>query len=584
MDKFLPLSLVLFVLVSVSTQAFTSSIHAPAVLSNQDKGIITVISLNITQGNGTISVGGPDSVGSSTIQSAQDAVQYASYYTGITESDYNFDFYIGNTTNVSGPSAGLAMTLLTISAIDQKQLLQNFTLTGTILPNGDVGMIGGVYDKISAARTDNLKYVLVPSAPEGSFEYLLYYISQQAFGIKVIEVSNVTDAIPYAFGNSSSIHKPLSLNVSNFLNTFTNLNVTDAKKMCSLCNSESFRNLTAFTFNMTANEINNISGNYSAVKTDMLSLLNQYKEIGSKGYSYTAADLSFLEYIDAFVLSNSANLTLSKSYTISSHTYSYCSSLTPPVLTGSNYEFVLGGELRQSWALYTINQSENVIKSAQTTDDLVRVLSTLAEANAWCNAANIMYGEASNISGEPVSYSDSIIKNATELVSEIKASSELSQSMYGITALQDYAQGEYGAAIYSAVYAKATFTSQGNLSEGYLRNATLLQIKNISSGIWSSEFANEALFYLQEANMTSDATQKDAYIAEAYSSAVLASSFNNANKLLSSSFLPGSSISSSEEFITIEKQISQLYIMVFFIAILLAIILILILVILLHRK
>ncbi len=584
MDKLIPIFSILFIIMSVSAHAFTAYIHAPAVLSNEDRGIITVISLNVTSGNGTIAVNGPDSVGSSTIQSAQEAVQYASYYTGINESRYNFDFYIANTTNVSGPSAGLAMTLLSISAIIQKPLLQNFTLTGTILPNGGVGLIGGVYDKIGAAKADNLGYVLVPSTSEGSFEYLLYYISQQAFGIKVIEVPNVSDAIPYTFGDSASSQKPLGLNLSDFLDNFTNLNVTAARTRCTLCNSGDFKNLTKFTFNMTSNEIKGITGNYSNVRSGMLSLLSQYEDISAKGYSYTAADLSFIEYLDAFVLANSENLTPSRAYNISSLTYSYCSSLTQPELTGSNYEFVLGGELRQSWALYTINQSEATIKSAQTTDDLVRALYTLGEANAWCNAANVMYNEASSIGGEPVSYSNSIINNATESVSEIKSSPALSQSMYGITAIQDYAQGNYGAAIYSSLYAKAGLLGAGNLSVSYLRNATISNISNSTSGIWPSEFANEAFFYLQEADNASSTSQKSGYLSEAYSAAILSSEFNKADQMLISSFIPGSSANSVKEFVTIEKQISQLYVMVFLIAILLAIILILLLVILLHRE
>ena len=49
-----------------------------------------------------------------------------------------------NFANVSGPSAGTAMTLLALSPLSHKKLLDNFTVTGVINYNGTIGEIGGV--------------------------------------------------------------------------------------------------------------------------------------------------------------------------------------------------------------------------------------------------------------------------------------------------------------------------------------------------------------------------------------------------------------------------------------------------------
>jgi len=75
-------------------------------------------------------------------------------------SDYNFSYIIEDkNVSVSGPSGGLAFTLDAISALSHEPLLHDFTLTGTISPDGSVGEIGGVYDKVAAAKTHNLKFV-----------------------------------------------------------------------------------------------------------------------------------------------------------------------------------------------------------------------------------------------------------------------------------------------------------------------------------------------------------------------------------------------------------------------------------------
>ena len=92
------------------------------------------------------------------------------------------------------------MTLLTLSGIEQKPLFGNFTVTGTINPDGSVGTIGGVYDKIQAAKSVGSEFILVPYVNNTTSEYLLYYLSQQTYSTPVIEVKNITQAIPYAFG------------------------------------------------------------------------------------------------------------------------------------------------------------------------------------------------------------------------------------------------------------------------------------------------------------------------------------------------------------------------------------------------
>ena len=162
----------------------------------------TNVTLVVNQGTGKITVNnGSALVALDTLQSIQTAVAYATGYLNVSPSRYNFDFIIGNNdSNVSGPSAGLAMTLLTLSGLEQRPLFSNFTVTGTISSDGSVGAIGGVFDKVQAAKSTGSRFILVPYVNNTTSDYLLYYLSQQTYGTPVVEVKNVTQAIPYAFG------------------------------------------------------------------------------------------------------------------------------------------------------------------------------------------------------------------------------------------------------------------------------------------------------------------------------------------------------------------------------------------------
>lgn len=65
---------------------------------------------------------------------------------------------------IDGPSAGAMMTLALLSALQERSLPQDFAFTGTILPNGSVGKVGGVIQKVEAAAKAGKKRVLLPAS------------------------------------------------------------------------------------------------------------------------------------------------------------------------------------------------------------------------------------------------------------------------------------------------------------------------------------------------------------------------------------------------------------------------------------
>jgi ATP-dependent Lon protease len=89
--------------------------------------------------------------------------------------------------NVDGPSAGLAITLATFSAVTGVPARQDIAITGEVSLNGQVKAIGGVYEKIYGAKQAGMKTILIPLENAKGV--------QQIHGIEVAFVSDVKQAL-----------------------------------------------------------------------------------------------------------------------------------------------------------------------------------------------------------------------------------------------------------------------------------------------------------------------------------------------------------------------------------------------------
>lgn len=513
--------------------AYTTYIHAPAVETAQNIGVITTISLNVTPGNGAVSIKGPAIVGQDTLTSAQTAAAAASAYTGLNQMNYNFTYQIdGGSSNVSGPSAGLAFTLLAIDGLRQQNLYNNFTVTGTISQNGAVGEVGGVYDKIKAAKSSGIiNYVLVPVAQQISSTdptYVSYYMAQQKFGLPIIEVSNVSQALQYSSIYPAGKVAPFSFNITRnyYLKSMPAANVS-----CANCNMSYFRAFENFTFNFTRGTVNQIGGSLSGSQSNINTNLANYQKIAARGYLYQAADLAFLQYPNDFVLANANKLNKSQAGSIISNISTYCSDLTPPQLTSSNYEYVIGGEIRQGWAEQTIAEANSLLNSSQITDDVIQSLYTAAPAYAWCSAVNELYGIGSKIGGTPVTFSSNA---KTQALNAINSASSRGSSIYLVGAQMAYNKSQYGAALYDAAYATSFGLPLPSGNSTQVASIVEANAANTTFGVWPSQFENSALFYLYEAGVRG---MDNTNVSAAYATSELAINLDKANQMLTQSFM-----------------------------------------------
>lgn len=142
---------------------------------------------------------------------------------------------------VAGPSAGGAITLLTMSLLSGIPLSDEISITGTINSGGIIGPVGGIKEKLDAASAEGIKKVLIPEGEryiEGENESNLSGVSNntldlveygKSIGLKVIEVSDINEAL-YQFSGKKLENDNYSLVVD------LDYNSTMASLANELCN------------------------------------------------------------------------------------------------------------------------------------------------------------------------------------------------------------------------------------------------------------------------------------------------------------------------------------------------------------
>ena len=107
--------------------------------------------------------------------------------TGKNMNDYDLHVNIVVGGNVDGPSAGIAMLLAIISAIEEIPLRQDIAVTGEVSIQGKIKPVGSIREKLHAAEQVGLKEVLIPVDNTND-------ICHQS-GIKITPVTTVVEAL-----------------------------------------------------------------------------------------------------------------------------------------------------------------------------------------------------------------------------------------------------------------------------------------------------------------------------------------------------------------------------------------------------
>jgi ATP-dependent Lon protease len=136
-------------------------------------------------------------------ESAEIAYSYVTGNSGLLGVDQSFfaDAMIhlhvpAGATPKDGPSAGITMTTALISLARGRKIRRSLAMTGEISLTGQVLPVGGIREKVIAARRMKIRNLVLPEANRGDFEEVPDYISK---GVKVNFVSHYEEVLELVF-------------------------------------------------------------------------------------------------------------------------------------------------------------------------------------------------------------------------------------------------------------------------------------------------------------------------------------------------------------------------------------------------
>ncbi len=118
------------------------------------------------------------------------------YLSKIYEYDVNRKVTISFDNSEGGPSGGLMLSLAIYNRLVEEDLTKGRTIvgTGTISEDGSVGEIGGVKHKVLGANSGNADVFFVP---EENYEEAINYAKEKGYGLNIVKVKTLDDAIDY---------------------------------------------------------------------------------------------------------------------------------------------------------------------------------------------------------------------------------------------------------------------------------------------------------------------------------------------------------------------------------------------------
>lgn len=164
-------------------------------------GDILQIEVNVMKGKGNLSLTGK--LGEVMQESAKAAFSYARANAksfGITDEFWKTkDIHIHipeGATPKDGPSAGITIATALISALTNKKIRDGLAMTGELTLRGNVLGIGGLNEKLLAAKRFNIKTVLIPFENERELSEIKDEVKK---GIKIISVKKMDEVLKEAF-------------------------------------------------------------------------------------------------------------------------------------------------------------------------------------------------------------------------------------------------------------------------------------------------------------------------------------------------------------------------------------------------
>jgi len=109
---------------------------------------------------------------------------------GIDVANYDVHVNVIGGGQIDGPSAGLAVVLAMLSAIQRRPLRQDVAVTGEVSIQGKIKQVGGIAEKIYGARQAGMRKIVVPEENHQD-------VPADVKGIDVVCASTIDDVLAH---------------------------------------------------------------------------------------------------------------------------------------------------------------------------------------------------------------------------------------------------------------------------------------------------------------------------------------------------------------------------------------------------
>ncbi len=210
-------------------------VYAPAV-SSGGGGVLTKIQLVVAYpGSGRLFFSSLPYSEVETQGAARVAAFIASIIAGVDYEEYDYYVLIESSVPlIGGPSAGGLITVGFTALLLNTTILPNITMTGMINPDGTIGPVGGLKEKLEAATSAGFKVFLIPSG-QRIYSYPVYVEERRGplvigrvryesidlveygktLNVSVYEVSNILEALEYFTGLKFNIQTTMHSEIEN---------------------------------------------------------------------------------------------------------------------------------------------------------------------------------------------------------------------------------------------------------------------------------------------------------------------------------------------------------------------------------
>ncbi len=498
-NKFLTSFVISLVFLTSISFAQTFEAFAKIVgVDSQGRGIVGNISVEIQPGKGRVLVDTTPLQGIYTQDSERVAVKVASDITGFGFSDYDviYNIVTMSANSVEGPSAGGAMTLATIAAIQDKHLSSYFSMTGTINEDHTIGKVGGILAKVKAAADNGITLFLIPKGESIQYQYVRQIktpspgwrvetvepvevnVTEMAkeWGLDVYEVSRIEEAVKYAFelnplpGNMTK--KKLSTLES--IPSFTNP-VPDYKAFANVVDDEVLRAQKIYRETRKKASETILPDDVRTALDELLKQSEAYlvetNKIFNRGYTYSAGNNAFKSIITSETVSGLVDYhklpqegrqsflqqELDSVHTKVNETIAAYVNEKLPICDSKQFEWVVASRQRLIYAKQRLNET-----SSQAVSNAFSILFDINTVGEWLEISKSFKSRLSNGNNEcEIKFKGMADQKIAEALNEINNLKELGVKDYNDagfyidTAKQAYDLGWYINSIYDATNAKS---------------------------------------------------------------------------------------------------------------------------------